>query len=177
MSFDDYSYDENYEEENYGDEDYEGFGYEEEKGDGEDVGYGEDNVDFGEYGLAEKNAFERVGMGNGILGVKTDWKEKRDPYAVFKEQVNATILFFNDVFFEHMNLLSDLKKILDKIDKLKYVEYKNPYAFVLGYICYDKQPEYIQIYVFNKLEKINESNQNNVTKEDVVRYLRLWESL
>ena len=161
------------------DDDYGGYGEEDYGEGGDEGGEGDDNYYENEddYGMAERDAFNRVGFDNGVLGANTNWKEKRDPYVIFKEQVNATVLSFNDSFFENMGLASDMRTILDKIEKVKYVEYKNPYAFVLGYISYGRSPEYIRDNIFSKLVRINQSNSNNVTEEDVIRYMRLFRTL
>lgn len=161
------------------DDDYGGYGEEDYSEGGGEGDEGDDNYYENEddYGMAERDAFNRVGFDNGVLGANTNWKEKRDPYVIFKEQVNATVLSFNDSFFENMGLTSDIRTILDKIEKVKYVEYKNPYAFVLGYISYGRSPEYIRDNIFSKLVRINQSNSNNVTEEDVIRYMRLFRTL
>ena len=163
------------------DEDYDDYEKEDYDEDGEERSEGDDNDYYGDgddFGMAERDAFNRVGgFGNGVLGANTNWKEKRDPYVIFKEQVNATVLSFNDTFFENMGLVSDIKNILDKVERVKYVEYKNPYAFVLGYLSYGKSPEYIRNNIFSKLVRLNQSNSNNVTEEDVIRYMRLFRTL
>lgn len=169
MSEEDYSNDEN-EDNEYDDEDNDS--------NDEDNEYNYDDDD--KNNKHERNVDDRINKLQGDLG--TDMIGS-DPNSIFKKQVRATItnFFANNIltnymgnnqinyFYEFTNTISPI------IDKINYIENKNPYAFLLGYIMYRN----ITIKtIINDIQKdglhfINAIGNVNIQFEDVLRYYRL----
>ena len=129
----------------------------------------------------EIKAFERVGGPNAMLG--TIDKAIQDPLERFQTFVDAIarsldgqgiILPFNGQSIGE----KDIQIMLENAHKLKYIQFKNPTAYVLGYIASNNGTK-ITIksvkYVIDNVLKLN--LQGNIQPPDVLRYARLWEEL
>lgn len=69
----------------------------------------------------------------------------------------------------------DFQKILRKAETLKWVPYYNPIGFVMGALILDRQKNIDKTRLDLKFEdNIETMNEENITKEDVIRYARLW---
>ena len=90
--------------------------------------------------------------------------------AVFNKLAEADIGFISEY---------DKEFIMNSINKLNKPGYKNSLGYILGYYAskYDKTMEM----VFNSLDTINGLSNVysvfNITKPDVIRYARLWNTL
>lgn len=127
----------------------------------------------------EMGAFNRVGMPGAILGgmVGPDGKIDRtiqDPLERFQIYTDAIArnLMGQDVSIAE----NDIQKMIETAPKLKYVHFKNPNAYVTGYIASKggnditkKQFEY----TINKVLPL--LTEGYVQPPDVLRYARLWQ--
>lgn len=127
----------------------------------------------------EMGAFDRVGMPGAILGglVGLDGKIDRsiqDPLERF--QIYTDAIARNLMDQEVIIGESDIQKMIETASKLKYVHFKNPNAYVTGYIASKggnditkKQFEY----TINKVLPL--LTEGYVQPPDVLRYARLWQ--
>ena len=92
----------------------------------------------------ERNAFERLGF-EDVLGLGATINLKKSGYTdidKFKLISAATINLINDINFDDEDFNGrdytfsevEIKSILDMVEKIPDFKYKNPPAFVLGYI-------------------------------------------
>ena len=124
-------------------------------------------------GAYKQVGFAPVGLGTmDVLG----FNKKFDAKGHFKQTVNA---IYNQLREDRIGLSGeDLNRLIEIVDILDKVQYKNATGYILGYIA------------SNGGENINKQNLNNVFKnilktvsdksvgqEDVLRYARLWLSL
>lgn len=189
-----------YDEDTYRDE------FDEEYGEGaerDDGGYGGDEGEYGDNIYEEERepemkadikAFERVGMGN-VLGTEIDLKSlqgkkyneiisnirKRgqSPYENFKIYVNAFSLKYIDEGKVELSP-QDITNMLNYISFLSNPEYKNPIAFILGYIASNGGKGMDKV-TFKRadsaLKKIVIDADLNITPPDIIRYAKLWKKL
>jgi len=77
---------------------------------------------------------------------------------------------------------NDFNTMLSTASKLDNVGHKNPAAYILGYIA-TRVNKTLDIKYFNVVSKLISKNEKaipqieNVSKEDIVKYSRLWERL
>jgi len=162
-----YEYDDEYDDE-YGDK-YEDNGDSGDSGDSDNEFIQEEDVE----GRAEIGAFERVAYDN-ILGKNIDITNKKEK---FIQIVDNITLLLKDEFIGNVGR----KEILDKINNLKNVTYKNPVLYVLGYIA-SNEGKSLEEANLKKAYLILQSNENddrfsNISKPDILRYARLWINL
>ena len=141
----------------------------------------------------ERNAFERLGFEN-VLGLGGAINLKKSGYTdleKFKLIAVATIVLINDLNFDSDEFDgnytfsdSEIKSVLEMVEKIPDFKYKNSSAFVLGYIPVFKAEErsnrnqrYIDKNVLKDTFKIYEKIQEDLTTKleqvDIVRYARL----
>jgi hypothetical protein len=122
----------------------------------------------------EVTAFERTGYG-GILGETKD-RALQDPLEKFQIAVDAISRSLNN----QNTILSenDIQILLEKANKLKYVYYKNPQAYILGYLA-SNGGKNIDIKSFKHVSTkiLPLLSEGSVLEPDILRYARLWETL
>jgi hypothetical protein len=125
---------------------------------------------------AERNVFERVGYTDELFNISSEDIRLRDPKTIFRIKVNAISL---DIM-KNTNAINkdDIRILISKISSLKYVEFKNPTGYVLGYIVTDGGKRITKKNVDFVFKTILPTVQDKSVKEpDVIRYSRLWLTL
>jgi hypothetical protein len=146
----------------------------------EDIAEEEKAYDDGEDYKAERNAFERVGMADELIGMFSDDDVRtRDPLELFRRKVRAISLQINDAFPGVLSK-TDINNMLVKAESITHVDFKSPTSYVLGYIASNggtKITDRSVDYVFKKiLPYINDTSKEFefVKEPDVIRYARYW---
>lgn len=147
----------------------------------------------------EKNAFERLGY-EDLLGLGGAINLKKSGYSdtdKFKLITLATIILINDIFDgDHLEFGNDytfddseIKYVLSLVETIPDFKYKNPSAFVLGYIPVFKRfgdrsvrnkrsiNKNLLEDTFKIYDKIEAGLSTKLEKVDIVRYARLCLSL
>ena len=147
----------------------------------------------------ERNAFERLGY-EDLLGLGGTINLKKSGYSdtdKFKLITLATIILINDIFDgDHLEFGnnytfddSEIKYVLSLVETIPDFKYKNPSAFVLGYIPVFKRFEDRSVRnkrsinkniledTFKIYDKIEDGLSTKLEKVDIVRYARLCLSL
>lgn len=147
----------------------------------------------------ERNAFERLGY-EDLLGLGGAINLKKSGYSdtdKFKLITLATIILINDIFDgDHLEFGnnytfddSEIKYVLSLVETIPDFKYKNPSAFVLGYIPVFKRFEDRSVRnkrsinkniledTFKIYDKIEVGLSTKLEKVDIVRYARLCLSL
>lgn len=147
----------------------------------------------------EKNAFERLGY-EDLLGLGGAINLKKSGYSdtdKFKLITLATIILINDIFDgDHLEFGnnytfddSEIKYVLSLVETIPDFKYKNPSAFVLGYIPVFKRfgdrsvrnkrsiNKNLLEDTFKIYDKIEAGLSTKLEKVDIVRYARLCLSL
>lgn len=112
----------------------------------------------------ERDVFERVGMFGS------------EPTERFYKIAEAIVLDINDKVTPSPFSGADIELI--KVTEVPYYEFKNPTAYVLGYLGSSKKRGINKSsvdYVYKNVLPI--MDDTSVTKPDVIRYSRLWASL
>ncbi|CCV01699.1 hypothetical protein IIV22_022R [Invertebrate iridescent virus 22] len=133
--------------------------------------------------LAEKNAWDRIGGVDIGLGLGGVINLKKSGYTInekFKLIALATINIINDLDGNITLNLDEITHLLSLVEKIPDFEYKNPSAFVLGYLV-AIQSDYTNIKINkNVLEDVLEINTyiedqlfSKIENADIVRYTRL----
>jgi|TARA_B100001094_G_C18096913_1_gene753490 hypothetical protein len=147
-------------------------------GDDEDFDFmfQDDEPKFGE----EFAVFERIGLPGGQLGGITgvDGKIDRtlqDPLERFQVFVDA---ISRDLMGQNISLdEDDIQKMIETARTLDKIKYKNPTAYVLGFIGSrggsDISKASIE-YAIKKALPLTSEGESSVQPEDVIRYSRLW---
>lgn len=124
-------------------------------------------------GTFAQTGFAPLGLGRmDVFGTN----KKFDAKGHFKQTVNA---IYNQLREERMGLSGeDLNKLIELVDILDKPQYKNPTAYVLGYMA-SNGGESINKQNFNNILKtaLKSVSDKSVQSEDVLRYARLWLSL
>jgi hypothetical protein len=148
----------------------------------------------------ERNAFERLGY-EDLLGMGGAINLKKSGYSdidKFKLITLATIILINDIFDGNVDLASgnnytfddsEIKYVLSLVETIPDFKYKNPSAFVLGYMPVFKRfgdksvrnkrsiNKNILEDTFKIYDKIEIGLSTKLEKVDIVRYARLCLSL
>lgn len=112
----------------------------------------------------ERDAFERVGM----YGI--------EPTERFYRIAEAIVLDLNENVIPSPFSAKDIEKI--KVTIIPKYEYKNPTAYVLGYLGSSKKLGIKKSSIENVFKNILPYVEDkSVTKPDVVRYSILWDNL
>lgn len=143
------------------------------------------NFEDEEYGLqSEATAYTRVGVGGkmselltGLETAETKIDKDTSPEDRFIYAVNAIA---RRMMEEHIANITnkDIDNILDKSRYVTELKYKNPLAYILGYIATNggqnieaKQVKYVIKDILPKLGK-----DSGVEPPDVIRYARYWKN-
>lgn len=126
----------------------------------------------------ERNINERVGLADELIGLFSNENIKtRDPLELFRRKVRAISLNIKEEF-KGVISQKDINKIIINAENIKYVDFKNPYGYVLGYIASsggNKIDKKNVEYIFNNiLPFINSESENFVKQPDVIRYAKFW---
>ena len=129
----------------------------------------EDELDF----QPERNVFERVGIQSDKIHTGIDIEHIKDPFERFTVQVDA---ISRNLIHSGINISDkDIENMIDKINSISSIEYKNPTGFVLGYIASQngnvlekKRLEYVFKAVLPYI------SDESINKSDIVRYARYW---
>ena len=135
--------------------------------------------------MPEINAFSRVGLpGSGLITKKPTTRLEQatqDPLDRFRRNVDA-IARYLDSCDEVENI--DEKSIDEMIVKaadLNSVEYKNPTAYVLGFLATEGgnilSKEKFNYVINSVLPHAKSDDSVSVLPADVIRYSRLWQNL
>ncbi|ADO00487.1 hypothetical protein WIV_gp143 [Wiseana iridescent virus] len=138
----------------------------------------ENQVEF----LAERNAWDRIGGADIGLGLGGAINLKKSGYTnneKFKLIALATINIINDTS-DRVLSLPEITHLLSLVDKIPDYEYKNPSAFVMGYLV-ASQSDYKRITINQEaLDEIIQINKDieeqlfsKIEDVDIVRYTRL----
>ena len=124
------------------------------------------------------NAFAQAGfapLGLGTLDV-LGMNKKFDAKGHFKETVNAIAQQLRE---DRIKLSgTDLEQLIETVDILKEPQYKNPTAYLLGYIASEGGRDIQRNNVNNVFKNILKTvSDKSVKEEDVLRYTRLWYNL
>jgi hypothetical protein len=135
----------------------------------EDDWLSDDDADF----KPEAKAFERVS--GGLLGTKTDIEKKhlQDPTEKFSITVDAiarNLSNYTDI------QQTDIDKMIENISSLKYIEFKNPTGYVLGYLA-SKGGKKIEKSIIENVFKKALPHTQGITEPDIIRYAKLWLTL
>ena len=123
----------------------------------------------------EYAARERAGGGSNIGLVGPDGKIDRSlqsPLDKFKIAVDATARDLKDqvTYIDE----TDIIILIDNANNLPDIHYKNPSAYVLGYIVSTGGRKPINKNIFTKILPIMQLIPGSVTAPDIIRYARLW---
>lgn len=133
----------------------------------------EDYEDPNEIGQ-EFKAFERTGFMHPLLS--GDFKSGMTDSERFARRLNVYLQQYREDYFND----SQINFLLDKIDSIKDIRFKNPLAYALGYFIVDINRsgiKYINKEKFQKIKKIVKEQSEIVSLPDVIRYARLWETI
>jgi hypothetical protein len=124
------------------------------------------------------NAFAQAGfapLGLGTLDV-LGMNKKFDAKGHFKETVNAIAQQLRE---DRIKLSgNDLEQLIETVDILNEPQYKNPTAYLLGYIASEGGRDINKKNVNNVFKNVLKSvSDKSVKEEDVLRYTRLWYNL
>jgi len=97
----------------------------------------------------------------------------------FNTTVDAVFHKLNETGSKFINI-NDIEYILDQIDRLDRPGYKNAVSYILGYYARSLHKKDVDK-VFSELHIVNEFSSEfpifKVSKQDVIRYARLWSNL
>lgn len=140
--------------------------------------------------MNEINVFERVGYGNItrmldenlIIGEKLTDVEKRmrkmfqDPEEKFAVYVNAAARNLN--YNDYLKISEkDIENMLEKIKYIDNVKYKNPNAYVLGFMAIKGGEGGIKQSNLARSFEAMQHTKGSVRKPDVIRYARMISAL
>lgn len=129
----------------------------------------------------EFKAFERVSKNSKLYELISDIKNltKKDRFLL---KVHKISKYFDDKKILEISD-NDINTMLEKTQKIQDLEYKNPTAYILGYIGSkggkELQTNIIQDIINNVLPKIKksaieEAKYSGVEPPDFIRYCRYW---
>ena len=132
----------------------------------ENINLNEDGQDF--------KAFERTGFIHHLL--TSDYQTGMTDSQRFAKRLNVYLQQYREDLFTD----SQITFLLDKIETIKDIRFKNPLAYALGYFIVDINRagiKYINTNKFKKIKKqVNEQNEI-VSLPDIIRYARMWQTL
>lgn len=151
---------------------------------------GEDDGGFGFQ--PEVNVYDRVGM-PGVADVLSNVILSGDNLSDLQRKINKMVQDPMDRFMVYVDAISrnissaekgivldnnDIIRMLKNAKKIKNVQYKNPSAYILGYLASEGGKEMKKENVANVIKKgIPLVREGNVEPPDVVRYARYWMNL
>lgn len=134
--------------------------------------------------LAERNVWDRIGGADIGLGLGSAISLKRSGNTIeeiFKYIVRITINLINNLDIQNMVLtIPETIHMLNLVEKIPDFQYKNPHAFVLGYIV-AIHSDYGSLKIdkdalelcFQINKEVEDSLFTKIENEDIVRYTRL----
>jgi len=127
----------------------------------------------------EIGAYNRVGMAGDMIGIITgpDGKINRemlDPLQIFQIQVDAVSRHLKDQKIKKPLDERDIQKMIEKSNVLPHINYKNPTAYVLGYIASNGGSRITQEQFNNSSKLLEYVYDTSVLEPDILRYARLW---
>ena len=152
-----------------GDEEYED---NEDNEDNEDDLYSQEGREYTNF-QPEINAWDRVGLPGQGLGVPQNRIERAmmDPLERFHQYVDATA---RNLDISNSNILS----MLNNAKKIEDIGYKNPTAYVLGFLATGEGRKLTKDNFDRVVNKVLPYvKDGSVLPPDIIRYARLWESL
>ena len=127
----------------------------------------------------EFGAYLRAGGGDsGCLDADGNFnKTIQDPVVKFKCYVDiiSRKLIVNDIRIEER----DITQMIAQVEKLQYINFKNPSAYILGYIASSGGRNISESnvnYCFTKVLPLVEL-EAGLQRPDIIRYARLWINL
>ena len=144
----------------------------EDVGEGEDVVEGEEeHIEEEQELIAERKAFERVGISMASTA--------KTPKENFRMVVSS-------IFYKLQTQLrftdNDLTNILEPIDKIQKIQYKNHNAYILGYFVSKGGRDKLKITnprtIIQRLEIAESALEDmSITRADIIRYSVFWNEL
>lgn len=135
---------------------------------------------------AEANAYERVSAGGKLAellsGINILDKERQRKELTPEDRIYMAIdALSRKISDENIYKLAeiDITNILTKANSTEHIGYKNPLAFILGYIA-TKNGDNLTVKNFNTAVKVLSETkkykfeEEGVEPEDIIRYGRLW---
>ena len=125
-------------------------------------------------------AYQQVGFGDiNVSDIPQNRFEKAllDPLSRFRLYVNAIARNLNDK--ETIITESSIRYIIEQAQFIDNIKYKNPAAYVLGYIILQDNMTDINMNMFKYTVEniIDNASIHFVTQPDIIRYARFWMDL
>lgn len=119
---------------------------------------------------------QHVGPAGGFVGINKDMRQYQNPMENFISQVDAISRHLmsqdNSVISE-----TDIQKLLDTVSSIENIKYKNPTAYVLGYIASNKGRNITKKSASAAFYQIDSVRDESIREQDVIRYARYWLTL
>ena len=98
-----------------------------------------------------------------------------DSFRINVDAISRSLRNWDDVKISE----KDITEMLESAADLKYVQYKNPTAYVLGYMASNGGKKLDKTSFDSVIKKVlpHTEDQTSVTPVDVVRYARLWQNV
>lgn len=166
-------YDDDYDNEyENGDDDFFGGNYSQE----DQYSAEEDFLDDGPELKAERDVRERAGGGFNLISskeLKDATPEER--FNVYVEAISRSLNSDGIFTIEQ----KDINTMLERSSMIQNIKYRNPTAFILGYLASKGGVSIDKKRINNIFEnmKIPEITEQGITKPDVIRYARYWMNL
>ena len=98
-----------------------------------------------------------------------------DSFRINVDGISRSLRNWDDVKISE----KDITEMLEMAVDLKYVQYKNPTAYILGYMASNGGKKLDKTSFDNVIKKVlpHTEDQTSVTPVDVVRYARLWQNI
>jgi hypothetical protein len=126
--------------------------------------------------LPEMGAFDRIGDDDlNLPPIIGPGGGSQDPLDRFRLKVNA--ISYNLKDYNVPISKNDISVMLEKAGNLDKVKYKNPSAYVLGYIASSGGRNITRDSVNKTSKYIPHLQEGSVLPPDIVRYARLWVNL
>lgn len=126
----------------------------------------DDDDDFeADFNARERTSFAPMGFTEGERAKTTEDK--------FKIIVDAVVNSLQPDFIAR----SATNDLFMAADKLQYIKFKNPTAFVLGYIATNGGGKFTPAAVAKAYKALENVRDTSVQPPDVIRYGRLWLTL
>jgi hypothetical protein len=118
----------------------------------------------------QQAGFTALGLGTvDVLGIN----KRFDSKIHFKETVNAIAQQLREERIRITN--EDINQLIEMADYINDPQYKNPTAYVLGYIASEGGRNIDKRNINNIFNNVlSEVSDKSVKQEDILRYTRLW---
>lgn len=116
---------------------------------------------------AEMKAFERTGF---VYVKSTSLKNVTNPYEAFKLRLTNAF----DKFSRELRISGQLQHLLDPILSIQHIEFKNPFAYMLGYAVIENK-RINKPRLENAIKLLPEIvPKGEITEVDILRYAYYW---